>query len=161
MSEVQETSLPGIGVRYDVTTEAGERVGVLVHRTGRRDLLVYDRDDPDRCRATMALAPDEARTVAELLGPSQLVTQLGATQQELGGLVIDWLTVRPGSELAGATLRSAAVHTRTGVSVVAFLRGTTTLASPGADVAMEADDVLVAVGTPDGVHQLAALARSR
>jgi len=37
MAGVIETKLPGIGVRYDFRTAAGVAVGVLVHRSGRRD----------------------------------------------------------------------------------------------------------------------------
>ena len=47
MSDVNETPLPGLGVRYDFVTSAGNRIGVVHHRTGRRDLLVYERGDPD------------------------------------------------------------------------------------------------------------------
>ena len=59
MPEVTEVRLPGVGVRHDYTTEAGERVGVLTHRGGRREILVYDRDDPDRCRAVLHLSADD------------------------------------------------------------------------------------------------------
>jgi TrkA domain protein len=45
--EIQETALPGVGLRHDFTTRAGRQLGVVTHRTGRRDLLLYDRDDPD------------------------------------------------------------------------------------------------------------------
>jgi TrkA domain protein len=56
MGDVQETQLPGVGIRYDFVTKEGDRVGVLVHRSGRRELLLYQRDDPDSCQA-VTLAP--------------------------------------------------------------------------------------------------------
>ena len=40
MADVTETPLPGVGVRYEFTTEADERVGVIVHRGGRREVVV-------------------------------------------------------------------------------------------------------------------------
>ena len=45
MRDVTETPLPGVGVRFEFTSGAGERVGVLVHRGGRRELMVYDAAD--------------------------------------------------------------------------------------------------------------------
>jgi K+/H+ antiporter YhaU regulatory subunit KhtT len=48
MPEVYETRLPGVGVRHDFTTAEGERVAVLTHRGGRRELAVYERDDHGR-----------------------------------------------------------------------------------------------------------------
>lgn len=68
MTEVTETQLPGVGVRHEFTTVAGERVVVLSHRTGRRELAVYDRVDPDACTTALHLSPDDTRTLAELLG---------------------------------------------------------------------------------------------
>ena len=47
MVDVQETKLPGIGVRHEFVTDDGNRLAVLSHRTGRRDLLIYDSADPD------------------------------------------------------------------------------------------------------------------
>jgi TrkA domain protein len=158
VTEIEETALPGIGVRYDIRTRDGDRLGVLVHRGGRRELFVYDSADPDRCAGTVDLAESEARAVGELLGPSQVVTRLAAMQQEIEGLVIDWIAVDSSSPLAGSTLGESAVHTHTGASIVAILRHETALPAPGADDTIDADDVLVAVGTLEGVTALAALA---
>ena len=57
MSEVTETQLPGVGVRHEFVTAGGERVAVLTHRTGRRELAVYDRADPDACTTVLHLSP--------------------------------------------------------------------------------------------------------
>ena len=40
MPEVRETMLPGVGVRHEFETADGERVAVLTHRGGRRELAV-------------------------------------------------------------------------------------------------------------------------
>jgi TrkA domain protein len=40
--DIQETTLPGVGLRHDFTTQRGHQVGVVSYRTGRRDLLLYD-----------------------------------------------------------------------------------------------------------------------
>ena len=45
---VEQTALPGIGVRHDIVTETGRRIGVVSHRDGRRDLILYDRRRPRR-----------------------------------------------------------------------------------------------------------------
>jgi K+:H+ antiporter subunit KhtT len=68
MAEVTETPLPGVGVRHEFTTAAGERLVILSHRTGRREIAVYDRADPDASTTVLHLTPDDTRTLAELLG---------------------------------------------------------------------------------------------
>lgn len=65
--DIEETSLPGIGTRYDFVTEDGDRIGVLVHQSGRRELLVYDRDDPDTARVVCLSEHDLVR-LGEVLG---------------------------------------------------------------------------------------------
>lgn len=159
MAEVTETQLPGVGVRHDFTTSEGERVAVLSHRGGRRELLVYDRKDPDVCRTVLHMNPDDARTVAELLGASQVSEAVAAVEQRLEGLAIDWLRVSAGSRFAGGTIADGQFRTRTGVSVVAVVRGESTFAAPGPEFAFEPGDVAVAVGTPEGLGRLRDLLR--
>lgn len=149
MADVDETALPGMGLRYDFTTEEGDRVGVLVHRTGRRDVFLYSREDPDECRATITLRPDDARTLAELLGAARVAEHLAAVQQQVAGLTLDWIRVSPSSEWAGKTLREAAIHTTTGASIVAILDGDDVTAAPGARDVLVPGAQVVAIGTED------------
>lgn len=154
MSEVRETELPGVGTRFDFRTEYGEPVAVLVHRSGRREILVYDAHDPDRSRTALALSAADTLTLVELLGASRVTAHLSAMQQQLQDLTIDWLDVAASSRWADHTLEEASIHTRTGVSIVAILRGDETVSAPGAQTRILAGDRLVAVGKPEGVAQL-------
>lgn len=157
MPEVTETQLPGVGVRHDFTTAGGERIGVLSHRSGRRELVVYRRDDPDACLTALHLSAEDTRTLAELLGATQVSEVLAAVQQRLEGVAIDWVTIPARSPYAGSTIRRGEFRTRTGVSIVAVIRGDTTFPAPGPDFAFESGDVAVAVGTPRGLSQFADL----
>jgi len=154
MADVSETLLPGVGVRHEFVTAGGERVAVLTHRTGRRELAIYDRADPDRCTAVLHLSHDDTRTLAELLGASPVSEAVSAVQQRLEGLAIDWVMIPAGSAVVGATIAEGTFRTRTGASIVAVVRGTTSLPAPGPDHRFEAGDVVVAVGTTEGLAQL-------
>ena len=156
MAEVRETKLPGVGVRFDFVTGSGTPIGVLVHRTGRRDVLVYSRSDPSSCQSTIELAPEDATTLAELLGATRIAEELAAVQQDIAGLAIDWIKIDAGSDWAGRTLADAAVHTTTSVSIVALLDADgVAIAAPGADAVLAAGSTAVAVGTAEGLAQLA------
>jgi TrkA domain protein len=156
MTEVTETQLPGVGVRHEFTTSSGERLAVLVHRTGRREIAVYDRADPDMCSTVLHLSPDDTRILAELLGGSP-VSEAVTGVQRLEGISIDWIRIQAGAVQAGRTIGQGELRTRTGSSVVALVRGDDTLPAPGPDVVLEAGDVAVAVGTPQGLRQLRSL----
>jgi TrkA domain protein len=154
--DITETALPGVGLRHDFTTRAGRQLGVVTHRTGRRDLLIYDRDDPDRCEV-IQLTDDEADALADLLGADRLVSHLAKLQQQIEGLAIDWLEVRAGSPYAGGTIADTQARSRTGVSIVAIVRGERAIPAPTPDQRLEAGDTLVVVGTAKGVGELTAL----
>jgi len=156
MVDVRETQLPGIGIRHEFVTAARDRVGVLTHRTGWRELLVYDRDDPDACRS-VRLEDEDAHTLAELLGASRVTEQLSAMQQEVKGLAIDWVTVPPSSELDGITIAASALRARHGVTIVAVARGEEQTPVPSPDFRLVAGDVLIVIGRPDDVTRLRTL----
>ena len=157
MPEVSETPLPGVGVRHEFVTAGGERIAVITHRTGRRELAIYDRADPDACTTVLHLSSDDTRTLAELLGASPVSEAVAAVQQRLEGLAIDWVTIPAGARFIGSTIGEGEFRTRTGASIVAVVRGGTTLPAPGPDHHFEARDVIVAVGTTEGLAQLRTL----
>jgi TrkA domain protein len=160
MTEIREVELPGVGVRHEFITEDGSRVGVVSHRSGRREVYLADPDDSDRFRRALRLSEEDARTLAEILGASRVAAELAALQQKVEGLAIDWLPVREDSPYAGRAIAAARVRTRTGVSVVAVLRGDQAIPAPGPEVDMEPGDYLVVVGTARGIEQVVELLRS-
>jgi len=149
---IEETNLPGVGIRHDFETESGERIGVITHHTGKRDLLLYDRNDPDICQSVVDLTEDEARTFGEMLGASQVTRSLNNLQQSLGGLVIDWIPIRNDWECNGHTLAEVNLS-KTGVLVVAVIRNGETIPMPSADFQIFSGDTAVVVGEPDGIRQ--------
>jgi TrkA domain protein len=158
MTEVRETKLPGLGIRYEFVTQRGNRVGVVHHRTGRKELLIYDPDDPDSCRDVIALSEDDGHTLAELLGGSRVAEELDRLQQ-VEGLAIDWLPLSAESPFAGRTIGDTRARTRTGTSIVAVLRGDQAHPAPEPDFELRAGDTLLVVGTPRGIEDLAVLLR--
>lgn len=65
--ELQQTPLAGVGVRYDFCTTDGRQVGLVAHRDGSAELLVYAKDDVDAVSESVVLRPDERQALAGLL----------------------------------------------------------------------------------------------
>lgn len=160
MAQIQETKLPGVGVRYEFKTEDGRRVGVIHHSTGRREVFVCPADDPDTTTVSLNLSERESHDLIDVLGGSQVVESFSQLQQHVEGLAIDWLPVDPDSTYAGRSIGDARIRTRTGVSVVAILRGDEPFPAPGPEFAIEAGDTLVVVGTPEGIEQVTEILRT-
>jgi TrkA domain protein len=154
MAEVQETKLPGVGVRHEFDTDTGERVGVIVHRDGRREIVVYDRNDPDACSTMIDLSASDTRTMAELLGASQVTEAVAAVQQNIDGLAIEWIALTDSSPSIGSTIREGEYRTRTGASIVAVIRGDQSVPAPDPEFKFQTGDTAVAVGTTDGLTLL-------
>lgn len=155
--DVQVTPLPGIGLRRDFMTAAGRRLGVITHRDGHLDLMVTSADDPDTCVASIPLTDEESHTLADLLGAPRLVGELVEQQRGIEGITTLQVPIHSGSPFDGRTLGDTEMRTRTGVSVVAVVRDRVAHPSPDPGFAFEANDMLVVVGTPDGLEQASSL----
>lgn len=157
MADIQATRLPGVGIRHDFETASGDRIGMISHPTGRRELLIYDRDDPDSCRSVLRLEEDDVRMLGELVGGEPKVSEHVASLQSVPGLTIDWLPVSKQSECSGRTAGEIGARDDIGASIVAVIRGDETIPSPPSDFRLRDGDTAVAVGTTEGVRRLFAL----
>lgn len=158
--DVERVNLPGIGVRHTMTTVRGRRLGVVSHHTGRRDFVVYDKDDPDSAVVSVALSAEEASGLAELLGTARVVEHLAELRRQIEGLVTEQIAISAGSPYDGRTLGDTRARTRTGASIVAVARERTVIASPRPDFRFNAGDVVVVVGTADGTAAVAQILAS-
>ena len=155
MVNVEVTPLPGIGTRQDFVARSGRRIGVITYRDGHFDLIVSKEDDPDSCVASIPLTVEESGALANLLGAPQLVALLEKQNQEIAGVSTRQLPLAPGSPYDGRTLGDTAMRTRTAVSVVALVRAGTVHPSPRPDFVFRGSDLLITVGTAEGLAQAA------
>lgn len=139
-------------MRHEFTAEDGSRVGVIHHKSGRRELFVCPPGDPDSVALSLNLSDEESHALSEALGGSTVVANLMDLQQRVEGLALDWLKVEEGTPYAGRTVGDARIRTRTGVSVVAVIREERAHPAPGPEFHIEAGDTLVVVGTSDGIR---------
>jgi TrkA domain protein len=132
-------------------TESGRRVGVVSHRNGRRDLVLYSVDDPDACVASIPLTDDEAEALADFLGASLMLSQLAGLRQQAAGLYTEQVPIQASSPYVGRRLGDTRIRTRTSASIVAVLREREVIPSPQPSFVFAAGDVVVVVGTRRGL----------
>ncbi|MCR6712121.1 MAG: cation:proton antiporter regulatory subunit [Demequina sp.] len=155
--EIFETPLPGVGVRYEFTAEGGDHVGVIVRRDGKRDIALYDRDDPDSCKGTLELSESDAGKVAELLGGTQITARLDELKHSVEGLAIEWVTMPISGGLSGKRIADGQIRTYTSASVVAVIRGDRVIPGPSPDFTFEAGDTVLIMGSYDSVDRARAI----
>ncbi|MBT2546934.1 cation:proton antiporter regulatory subunit [Arthrobacter sp. ISL-65] len=157
---VEETDLPGLGRRKDFMTASGRRIGVVELREGQTELFVSTWDDPDTCQASIPLTGDEAATLGNLLGGQHLAMKLTEAHREVPGITTRQFSIAVDSPFQNQPMGKACIRTRCGVSIVAIMREGEVVPSPGPDVLLHPGDLLVAVGTQEGLDAAADILRN-
>jgi TrkA domain protein len=147
MSDVSEQTLPGIGRSYALTTCDGSRVTVVIHHSGRRDLYA-ETADPSRDSLSVELNDDEARRLGAVLSGAYfkpaVVQEIEAV---IGGLLIEWVTLRDNSPGAGKSIAELEIRRQTKLTVVAIQRGDgEAIIAPDPNETLRPGDRLVVVG---------------
>jgi TrkA domain protein len=100
--ELKETRLPGVGVKWTMTSARGSRVTVIQHNDGDREVYVHRRARDDEPAVVLELHDDEARQLGALLGGAyerpKIVEEL---EMALGEFQIEWIKVPDGSWVDG------------------------------------------------------------
>ncbi len=159
MPRVEETVLPGVGVRVEFVVEDGSRVGAVHHRTrSQRKLFRCTAHDRDAValnlnlsdeRATCSLTPSQAPP-SRSPDPRLPRTSNRGTRHRLAARRRR-VTVRHQDH------RRRRVGTRTGASVVAVIRVSDAHPAPAPTSGSKRGHTLVVVGTPENVELVRAL----
>lgn len=154
---IYETDVPGVGKRYEIDGRGERRTVVIVHHDGRRE--IYDRPHPDQDgQKLLDLNDRQARQLATALqGAEFQPVGLDNVEVPLGDAIIEWVEITPEKDAIGRTLGDLRIRHHTGATVIAVQRGEETLVSPDPDTALEADDVLIAIGSRAEQRELAQL----
>lgn len=157
--EVREIELPGIGWKYALRTSEGDRLTVIIHNTGHREIYYFERGADFPAHA-VRLGDEEGRQLGAILGGAHY-QPVGEAQLRtvLGELTIDWYEVHAGP-LVGHTIGDLQVRKTTGASIIAVLReGAPPNANPGPDTEIRAGDKLMVIGSREQVEAFRAFAR--
>ncbi|GFG48837.1 potassium transporter TrkA [Mycolicibacterium agri] len=149
--DVTEVRLPGVGLRYEFDLDQGQRIGVVARRGGDFEIVLYGEEDPDEAQPLFRLTPEEAEVLAQILGAPRIAERFADLTREVPGLNADQVVVAPDSPYVDRPLGDTKARTRTGASIVAIVRDDEVLASPTPDAVLRARDVLVVIGTEDGI----------
>ncbi len=151
---VEEVALPGVGRKFIITVQSGDRLVIVVHTSGKRELQYFEAGEEDEPTAALDLTDEEAREVGAILAGVLFHPEaVGDTQSKLGEKVIEWIKVLPGSPLVGKRVEE--IPLPPGAHLLAVDRpGAPLLPNPGPGVALEVGDTLVLAGSREALEAL-------
>lgn len=152
---VEEAILPGVGRKYTITVQSGDRIVIVVHHSGKRELQYFEAGgEGDEPAMALDLTDEEARELGAILAGVLFHPEaVGDTQSKLGQKVIEWIKVLPGSKLAGR--RVGDLHLPPGAHLLAVDRpGAPLMPHPSQETVLEVGDTLVVAGSREAVEAL-------
>lgn len=151
--DVREHDLPGVGKKFAIATNDGDRLTIIIHNTGHREIYHFKKGEDYPFHA-VRLEDAEARKLGAILGGAYFQPPLAESMDMvLEQLSIEWLRVEPGSPLAGRTLEESAIRQLTGASVIAIIRSGKPHPNPQPGDRIEAADTLMVIGNREQVSR--------
>ncbi|NMO95121.1 cation:proton antiporter regulatory subunit [Paenibacillus lemnae] len=155
MSMIRESDLPGIGKKFQIDTRSDDKLVVVIHDDGRREMHHFDYDDTSESISTLTLEDDEARQLAGIIGGmTYRPTALENVEVTLEDLVIEWCRVESGHKAAGKSIAELQVRQRSGVNILAIIGENGQKINPGPDDVLETGAMIVLAGERNQIKQM-------
>ncbi|RJS59393.1 cation:proton antiporter regulatory subunit [Bacillus sp. PK3_68] len=145
---IRESELPGIGYKFEIITKNQDKLVIVIHDDGRREIYHFDSEDHDEVISSATFSDAEARQIAGILGgmaynPKALET----VDFAFDDLLIEWYQVEPGAPAVNKTIGEVDIRSNFGVNVIAIKeKNTKKTHNPGPDTVIEAGDILIISG---------------
>jgi TrkA domain protein len=157
--QIREVELPGVGKKFALVSSDGERLTIIIHNTGTREIYNFRRGEDFPFHA-LRLDDEEARQLSAILGGAYFQPAGSASMDLLlEQLAIEWVKITDESPITGRSIAELDVRKQTGASVLALLRARQVIPNPQPDEHILAGDTVVVAGTHDQVNRFLAFAR--
>lgn len=145
--KIRESELPGIGCKFEVITKNDEKVVIVIHNDGRREMYHFD-EDHEESLSNITFDDSEARKVAAILGGMVYKPQaLETIEMAFEGLTIEWFKVEANAPAVSKSIGSLEIRKNYNVTIIAILKkNMKKLYNPGSDSIIEAGDMIVLSG---------------
>jgi TrkA domain protein len=144
---IYESDLPGVGKKFEIELQNGERLVIVTHNTGKREIYKKANEDADS-EKLFDLSDQLARTVGTILeGAYFQPVQTGGAETKLSDeTFLEWYDVDETAEIVGTSIADAKIDEQTGVSIIAIQREEELITPVTPDTVIEAGDKVIVAG---------------
>ncbi|MDK2895583.1 MAG: TrkA domain protein [Moorella sp. (in: firmicutes)] len=144
---IKETELPGIGKKFQIETRSGDKIVIVVHDDGRREIYHFDNNDPEESISMVTLDDAEARRVAGILGGMAYMPKaLETVEMALDDMVFEWYKVEKDARSIGKTIGDLEIRKKTGAAVIAIIKKDEKVLNPGPEEIITPGATIVVLG---------------
>ncbi len=145
---VRESDLPGIGRKFEIEVAGGDKMVIIIHDDGQRELYHFYRDDPDECVSMITLDDEDARAAAAIIGGlAYRPRAMDNVDVVINNLVIEWYKVEESCYCIGKSIGELGIRKKTRVTIIAVLeKDGTKHVNPGAELKFTPGSTVVITG---------------
>lgn len=150
---LKETEIPGVGKQFVAEARSGDKISIVIHNDGRREMKHFEHSNPDESASMITLEDDEARYISAIIGGiTYTPTALENIEVALGDITIEWYKLEPHYKSIGKTIGELRIRQRSSATIIAVIeKNHTKHINPGADTLLTVDATVVVIG--ERLHQ--------
>ncbi|AEH49698.1 cation:proton antiporter regulatory subunit [Parageobacillus thermoglucosidasius] len=145
---IREGELPGVGKKFEVFTKNKDKMVIIIHDNGRRDLYYFEQDNYEDYVANAVFDDTEARQIAAIIGGMTYKPKaLENIEIVFDELVIEWFKVEQGAKAANQSIGQLNVRQSFDVNIIAIVKKNHQIIhTPGPENIIEEGDTLIVSG---------------
>lgn len=160
--EVKMCDLPGVGKKISFETAEAQKIVIIVHHSGKRDLYFFQEAEEDEADYFLSLTSEETRELgAQLLGATYQPVDDEKMKIFQKQLVMEWIKLTPESPFVDRRIGESRIRSHTGASIIAVMQGDDMTVSPDIDCVLKAGDTVMAAGKIDQIRKFEAMANGK